>query len=192
MKPIFINIRLKRTVLYKGEESPCSLVIEIRALMIITPLKLYTNTTAGQAGQSKCFFLCITCFYVFIYSTNSLIISSSSAIHRRNFFGWHSPPLSLRDNRYYIICLAAMPHTPRDTLERVPQGLVFQPCSIWINKERRMLCRAPWRCWSAAWAARWLPLQPRCLGGDTCPRETHMLPFALVACLNKPLMRKIT
>lgn len=63
------------------------LVMEISALMIITLLKLYTNTTAGHGGQSKCFFLCITCFYVFIYSTNSLIISSSSAIHKRNFFG---------------------------------------------------------------------------------------------------------
>lgn len=160
--------------------------MEIRALMIITLLKLYTDTTAGHGGQSKCFFLCITCFYVFIYSTSSLIISSSSAIHGRNFFGWHSPPLSLRDNRYYIICRAAMPHTPRDSLERVPPGLVFQLRSVWTSKETRMLCTAL-RCgWSAAWAARWPLLQP------PCPWESHMLPFALVACLNKPLMRRIT
>lgn len=62
-------------------------VTEISALMIITWLKLYTNTTVGHWGQSKCFFLCITRFYVFIYSTNSLIISSSSAIHKCNFCG---------------------------------------------------------------------------------------------------------
>lgn len=42
------------------------LVMEIRVLMIITLLKLYTNTIAGHGGQSKCFFLCITRFYVFI------------------------------------------------------------------------------------------------------------------------------
>lgn len=165
--------------------------MDIRALMIITLLKLYTNTTAGHEGQSKCFFLCITCFYVFIYSTNSLIISSSSAIHRHNFFGWHSPPLSLRNNRYYIMCLAAMPHTPPDTLERVPPGLVFQPHSVWISKERRMLCKAPGCARSAARAAQRPPLQPRCLGGNAHPREIHMLPFALVACLNKSVMRKI-
>lgn len=162
MKPVFINTRLKHS-LVQGREISMLLVMGLRALMIITLLKLYTNTTAGHGAKSICSFLCITCFYVFIYSTNSLIISSSSAIHRCNFFGWHSPPLSLRNNRYYIICLAAMPHTPQDTSEQVPLGLVFQPHSIWICKERRMLGKALRYGWSRAGAAQWLPLQSHCL-----------------------------
>lgn len=162
MKPIFINTRLKRG-LVQGREIFMLLVMGIRALMIITLLKLCTDTTAGHGAKNICSFLCITGFYVFIYSTNSLIISSSSAIHRHNFFSWHSPPLLLRNNRYYIICLSAVPHTPQNTLEHVPLGLVFQPCSIWISKERRMLCKAMRYGWSRIRAAQWLLLQPHCL-----------------------------
>lgn len=163
MKPVFINTRLKCSLL-QGREISILLVMGLWALMIITLLKLYTNTTAGHGAKSICSFLCITCFYVFIYSTNSLIISSSSAIHRRNFLGWHSPPLSLRNNRYYIICLAAAPHAPQDTAEQLPLGPVLQPHSIWISKERRMLHKALRYGWSRARAAlQWLLLQPHCL-----------------------------
>lgn len=155
----------------------------IRALMIITLLKLYTDTTAGHRGQSKCFFLCITCFYVFIYSTDSLIISSSSAIHRRNFFGWRSPPLSLRNNRYYIICLAAMPHTPQDTSEQVPLGLVFHLCSVWFSKEMRMLCKAP-RCgWSCSLGSTAAPASTSLSGRRSLPSRN---PYAAICSCNLP------